>query len=136
MKRDKSVSSATYDRSQTKDQSPNNGATSQAADEVQRMLKKQKEKQKQYYDKWAGKDLSPLQPGETIGCNMDRNGSKPKCCISTNRPGKTLSKAKTGQKSRRNRPHLRATGEPTSQNGHKHESESVNTKEQRVSSDE
>ena len=39
---------------------------SQTVDEVQRMLKKQKEKQKQYYDKCTGKELPPLQPGETI----------------------------------------------------------------------
>ena len=42
----------------------------------------------------------------------------------------------TGQKYRRNRRHLRATAVPTSQKGQRHESESVNTEEQRVSSDE
>jgi transposase InsO family protein len=39
---------------------------SRASDEVRRILKKQKEKQKQYYDKRTGKELPPLQPGETV----------------------------------------------------------------------
>ncbi|CAB3979326.1 Transposon Ty3-G Gag-Pol poly [Paramuricea clavata] len=45
---------------------------SRASDEVQRILKKQKE----YYDKHTGKELPPLQPGET-------NGLKPKFYTST-----------------------------------------------------
>ncbi|CAB4040118.1 sec1 family domain-containing 2, partial [Paramuricea clavata] len=39
---------------------------SRASDEVQRIQKKQKEKQKQYYDKRTGKELPPLQPGEAV----------------------------------------------------------------------
>ena len=39
---------------------------SQAADEVQRMLKKQKGKQQQYYDKCTGRVITPLQPEETM----------------------------------------------------------------------
>ena len=39
---------------------------SRASDEVKRILKKQKEKQNQYYDKRTGKELRPLQPGDTV----------------------------------------------------------------------
>ncbi|CAB4031172.1 Hypothetical predicted protein, partial [Paramuricea clavata] len=56
---------------------------SRASDEVQRVLKKQKEKQKEYYDKHAGKELPPLPPGETVQMKHGEKWIKAKVLQST-----------------------------------------------------
>ena len=80
---------------------------SQVSDSVQRILTKQKEKQKQYYDKCTGQELSPLQPGETVQMKHGEKWIPAKVLSKHQSPRSYLVESeKTGQKYRQNHRHL------------------------------
>ena len=110
---------------------------SQVSDSVQRILIKQKEKQKQYYDKRTGQELPPLQPGETV---QMKHGGKwiPDKVLSKHQSPRSylVESEQTEQKYRRNRRHLRSSKIPLSRKQQEHEREPSNALKPSVSSDE
>ncbi|CAB3981196.1 Tripartite motif-containing 29 [Paramuricea clavata] len=100
---------------------------SRASDEVQRIMKKQKEKQKQYYDKRTGKELPPLQPGETakvIHAKVTHKHQSPRSYVI---------ESEQRQKYRRNCHHLCSS--KLSEKEQRSDVKHANTKEPSVSSD-
>ena len=79
-----------------------------ASDEVQRILKKQKENQKQYYDKRTGKELPPLQPGETVQMKHGEKWIKAKVLHKHQSPRSYVIESEQRQTYRRNLRHLRS----------------------------
>jgi hypothetical protein len=106
---------------------------SRASDEVQRILKKQKEKQKQYYDKRTGKELPPLQPGETVQMKHGEKWIKAKVLHKHQSPRSYVIESEQRQKYRRNRRHLRSS--KLSEKEQRSDVKHANTKEPSVSSD-
>jgi hypothetical protein len=82
---------------------------SPASNEVKRILKKQKEKQKQYYDKRTGKELPPLQPGETVQMKHGEKRIKAKVLHKHQSPRSYVIESEQRQRYRRNRRHLRSS---------------------------
>ena len=109
---------------------------SQVSDSVQRILTKQKEKQKQYYDKRTGQELPPLQPGETVQMKHGEKWIPAKVLSKHQSPRSYLVESEqTGQKYRRNRRHLRSSKIPLSRKQQEHEREPSNTPKPSGSSD-
>ena len=79
----------------------------QAAEGVQNIFKKQKENQKKHYDKRSGKELPLLKPGDSV--RMQQGKKWIPVTVSRHHRSSRLYVAQNeqGQKSRRNRRHLR-----------------------------
>ncbi|CAB3999691.1 poly [Paramuricea clavata] len=74
---------------------------SRASDDVQRILKKQKEKQMQYYDKRTRKELQPIQPGETVQMKHGEKWNDQRCDVkysNTEEPSVSRDKARATAK--------------------------------------